>query len=128
MKKLFYLFVIVAISVFVFKSLDDSKISVDLPKKNAEVSSPIELRGKARGPWYFEASAPVKLLDKDGNLLAQSYVTAQGEWMTEEFVDFVGSLSYETDYKGEAEVVFMKDNPSGDPIRDESFVVPVLLK
>ncbi len=128
MKKLFYLAILIVVSIVVWRSLDDSKIFVELPKKNAEVSSPIELVGRARGPWYFEASAPVKLLDKDGNLLAQSYVTAQGEWMTEEFVDFMGTLSYESGYKGEASLVFMKDNPSGDPIRDESFVVPVVLK
>lgn len=128
MKKLFYLAILVVILVLVFRSTDDSKIVVTFPKKSAEVSSPIELSGKARGPWYFEASAPVKLIDADGNLLAQSYVTAQGEWMTEEFVDFKGTLSYESEYKGEASLVFMKDNPSGDPIRDESFVVPVVLK
>lgn len=128
MKKLFYLAILIVISIVIWRSIDDSKIVVSLPRKNAEVSSPIELVGRARGPWYFEASAPVKLLDKDGNLLAQSYVTAQGEWMTEEFVDFMGTLSYESEYKGEASLVFMKDNPSGDPIRDESFVVPVVLK
>jgi Immunoglobulin-like domain of bacterial spore germination. len=128
MKKFLYLIVLVAVSVLISRFFNDSIIYVTTPKKNAGVSSPIELVGKARGPWYFEASAPVKLLDKDGNLLAQSYVTAEGEWMTEEFVDFKGVLSYESDYKGEASLLFMNDNPSGDPSRDKSFIVPVVLK
>ena len=93
MRKLLYLVILIIVSVLISRFLDESLISVSTPKKNAVVSSPIELAGKARGTWYFEASAPVKLLDKEGNLLAQSYVTAQGEWMTEDFVDFKGSLS-----------------------------------
>lgn len=128
MKKLLYLGVLVVIVVFLFPLFNKSEIVVVSPKKGQDVSSPIELRGKARGPWYFEASAPIKLTDLDGNILAQSYVMADGEWMTTEFVDFKGTLSYESPYKGEALLVFMNDNPSGDPSRDKSLSIPVVLR
>lgn len=138
MKKLIII-VVLALGVFVLFSLKDepkalnltgsrasaSEIVVTKPENGERVSSPIGLSGKARGTWYFEASAPVKVLDEDGTELGTSFVTAQGEWMTEEFVNFSGEVSYKTPKGKSGYVVFMNDNPSGDPERDKYLVVPV---
>lgn len=100
------------------------EIVVESLKEGDLVSSPLTVSGRARGPWYFEASAPFSVLDANGNILAQSYVTAEGEWMTEEFVPFSGSITFiPTTETGE--VVFKNDNPSGDPERDKYLRIKV---
>lgn len=100
-------------------------ITVDSPLPNSLVSSPITISGKARGPWYFEASAPVTLKDIDGVTIAQGYVTAQGDWMTEEFVSFTGTLSFTAPLSDTGTLVLKNDNPSGEPSLDKFVNIPV---
>ncbi|MEK7194628.1 MAG: Gmad2 immunoglobulin-like domain-containing protein [Patescibacteria group bacterium] len=102
-----------------------SDITVALPASGGLVSSPITLSGKALGSWYFEASAPVFVYDSNGKILGQSYITAQGDWMTTEFVPFTGTITFEKSDTKEGIVVFKNDNPSGDESRSKQYVVPV---
>lgn len=51
-------------------------IQINTPKEGAVIESPLQLSGKAKGYWFFEADAPVKLLDENGNLLAKTYIKA----------------------------------------------------
>lgn len=105
-----------------------NEIVVESPEVGGGVSSPVTVRGRARGPWYFEASAPVLVIDTTGKMLGQGYVTAQGEWMTEEFVPFEGTIEFaDTDSEGGA-IIFMNDNPSGDPERSKYIAVPVFFR
>src|SRR6185312_2217908 len=69
-------------------------IVVDAPAQNAQVTSPLAITGKARGNWYAEATAPIALLDQNGSVIAQGTIRAQGDWMTTDFVPFVGTLTY----------------------------------
>src|SRR6056297_2808827 len=41
-------------------------IRVSNPVKNKVISSPLKIKGAARGGWYFEASFPIKLIDGNG--------------------------------------------------------------
>jgi len=109
-------------------SPQSSEIFVSAPLANTKVTSPIKISGKARGNWFFEASFPVKLLDEDGSVLSQSFVTAQGEWMTQDFVNFSGQLDF-VKPKGEiGSLVFENDNPSGMPEMRKEFKLPVNFK
>jgi hypothetical protein len=90
-------------------------VRVDLP---AEATSPLTLRGEARGSWFFEGSFPVRLLAEDGTEIASGFVTAQGEWMTEGFVPFVGQLEFEVTGPTPAVLVLERDNPSDLPEHD----------
>ena len=108
-------------------------IQVTSPEGMAVVTSPLSLTGKARGSWFFEASAPVALVDWDGKIIAEGFVTATGDWMTTEFVPFAGSLEFTSPYKEGDEVfmkrgslIFKKDNPSGLPENDDAVEIPVL--
>lgn len=106
-------------------------ISIATPKVNSSVSSPISLAGQAKGGWYFEASAPVKVINKSGQTLGEGHIQATGDWMTPEFVPFTGSVSYTLPSGAtstEGFVVFMNDNPSGDPARELTVRVPVVLR
>lgn len=102
-------------------------IAVSDPLPNAVVSSPLIVRGEARGQWYFEASFPVELLGTDGKQLAISPAQAQGEWMTEEFVPFEGKLiwSATSTTATSGVLIFHKDNPSGLPEHDASVEIPI---
>lgn len=102
-------------------------VIIDSPAPNAVVTSPLTVTGKARGTWYFEASFPVRLLDDIGNELAIAPATAQGEWMTEDYVPFSATLEFETTVlTGTLEL--QKDNPSGMPENDASVRIPVRFK
>ncbi len=103
----------------------DDLIVVSVPFSQSLVSSPITVMGKARGYWYFEASFPLELYDANGTLIGTSIATAQGDWMTEDFVPFVSTLSFESPKTDTGKLVFKKDNPSGDSERDDSLTVEV---
>lgn len=102
-------------------------IVVETPVPGTTISSPLLVRGKARGNWYFEASFPIDVLAADGTVVGQGFATAQGEWMTEEFVPFTGSITFTAPVQEMKSgiIVFKKDNPSGLSEHDDSVSVPV---
>jgi len=101
-------------------------IKVTSPRADQTVQSPLTIKGEAKGFWFFEASFPVKLLDKDGNLLAQGIAQAKSDWMTEEFVSFEVSLVFASTSATSGAVILEKDNPSGLPEFARSLEIPVL--
>jgi hypothetical protein len=104
-------------------------ITVDGPLINASVSSPLAIFGQARGTWYFEASFPVELQDASGKTIAQAPAKALSDWMTSDFVQFSLSLPYPAQMPGsKGTLILKKDNPSGDPARDQSVSIPVTFK
>jgi hypothetical protein len=103
-------------------------IRIDSPRPTQQVSSPLVVTGQARGNWFFEASFPVKLLDSSGVALASGIATAQAGWMTEDFVPFTATLTYNSPVSGGAgTLVLQRDNPSGLPENDDQLIVPVVL-
>lgn len=100
-------------------------IVVQTPEADDVVKSPLTIKGKARGPWYFEASFPVKLLDANNVVLAQGAAQAQGDWMTTSFVPFSITLTFPQPNTSTGTLVLQKDNPSGDPQNDDSISLPV---
>jgi len=105
------------------------KIKVDFPTANSIVSSPLIIVGQARGSWYFEATFPVSLQDKNGNVLAQGIATAQSDWMVNDFVPFIAKLEFTQPVENTPAVLLLKrDNPSGMPENDATFELPLILK
>jgi len=109
-------------------------IVVDEPRPLSVITSPLTVRGQARGNWYFEASFPIVLTDWDGRIIAQWYATAQDEWMTEDFVPFEGVLEFESPvfegadkdhFSRRGALIFQKDNPSGLPEHDDALEIPI---
>jgi hypothetical protein len=101
-------------------------IKIESLHKEDTILSPLTVTGQARGNWFFEASFPIKILDKNGKVIGQGYGQAEGEWMTENFVPWKATLSFIAPLSGGGEVVFMKDNPSGLPEYDAEVRVPVI--
>lgn len=105
------------------------EIVIEAPTSGDTVSSPITLTGRARGSWYFEASAPVAVMDATGKIIGNGYITANGEWMTTEFVPFSGTITYENTSNAEGgAIIFMNDNPSGDESRAKYVAIPVYFR
>lgn len=92
------------------------------------ITSPLTITGEARGSWFFEATFPIKLLDSKGNIIATTVAQAQGDWMTEEFVPFKATLTFNA-VRGSIDgtLVFAKDNPSGLPENENQLTIPVKL-
>jgi len=103
-------------------------IVVDDPQLNQPVVSPLIIKGKARGSWFFEAVFPVKLLDSNGNLLAVGFAQAKGEWMIEDFVLFESTLQFTSPTSESGVLILEKDNPSGLPENFDQLIVPVLFQ
>lgn len=109
-----------------------SPIIVETPRPNSVISSPLSLVGKARGYWFFEATAPVELLDGSGKVIGQGIITSAGDWMTEEYVTFTGTVNFVNSYfdsqlttQKNGIVRFKNDNPSGLPEKELALEVPI---
>ncbi len=104
-------------------------ISIDAPLQNAVISSPVIITGKARGIWFFEGSFPISIVNWDGLIIGEGIAQAQSEWMTEDFVPFIASITFdfnpETPYNQGA-IILKKDNPSGLPEHDNAIEFPIL--
>lgn len=106
----------------------ENTIIIDAPLPGTFVTSPISVSGQARGNWFFEASAPVSVVDWDGKIIGEGYITAQGDWMTTEFVSFTGTITYTIDPNtpyDRGAIIFKKDNPSGLPEHDDAREIPI---
>ncbi|MCB9814403.1 YdcF family protein [Candidatus Nomurabacteria bacterium] len=103
-------------------------IRVGSPQAGQVISSPVTVTGQARGSWFFEASFPLVVVDWDGLIIGTGFATADGDWMTEEFVPFTGTVSYDlatsTPYRRGA-IILKKDNPSGLPENDDAVEIPI---
>ncbi|OHA91266.1 MAG: hypothetical protein A2758_02260 [Candidatus Zambryskibacteria bacterium RIFCSPHIGHO2_01_FULL_49_18] len=102
-----------------------SLIRVASPLPGAIVSSPLIVTGEARGNWFFEATFPIRIEDENGIVLGNHYAEAQGDWMTTNFVPFVGFLTFSTSTTATGNLVLEKDNPSGLPENAAEVRVPV---
>ncbi|KKP33025.1 MAG: hypothetical protein A2312_01195 [Candidatus Staskawiczbacteria bacterium RIFOXYB2_FULL_32_9] len=104
-------------------------IIVENPRPNQVIQSPLFIKGKARGTWFFEASFSVVLVNWDGLIIAQGLATAKEDWMTEEFVLFEANLYFTIDkdtYSNRGALILKKDNPSGLPEYDDALEMPII--
>lgn len=95
------------------------------PKASSKVSSPLTISGEARGPWYFEASFPVKVIGANGAELGSGIAEAKGDWMTTGFVPFSATVTFSPKGNTSGFIRLIKDNPSGIPKLDAHVDVPV---
>jgi hypothetical protein len=104
-------------------------ISLDSPLPGVIIASPLTITGWARGTWFFEGDFPIILEDGQGKNIAVSYATAQGEWMTTDFVEFKGVLEFINSSSGQrGTLILKKDNPTGQIKFDDALRIPVNFK
>jgi hypothetical protein len=103
-----------------------NKIQLLSPNAGETIQSPLTVSGEARGTWFFENSFPVVLKNSRGITLAISVASSSEDWMTENFIPFEAVLEFPEQTPGTVgRLILMKDNPSGDPARDEELWVPI---
>ena len=96
------------------------------PIEGQIIESPLAIKGRARGPWFFEGSFPVMLTNWDGLIIAEGLASAQSEWMTESYVSFTAELEFEKpEYGDRGTLILQKDNPSGLPEHDDAMEITV---
>jgi hypothetical protein len=109
-----------------YSNTSSDEIVLEYPLVEQIISSPLTVRGKARGFWFFEASAPVVLTDWDGRIITQGVIQAKGDWMTSEFVPFEGILIFETPSYGDiGALILQNDNPSGFSSNDKALEISI---
>jgi hypothetical protein len=110
---------------------DASDVSMELTLNDLEpgdeVTSPLRFSGSASGLWYFEGDFPVRIVDGQGTVIAESYASAQSNWMTEGQVPFEGGITFDVTEPTEATLIFQEDDPSGMNEPAEHPVAVVLL-
>jgi len=115
--------------IYAYKDL----VEVTAPREGDVVKSPLVVKGRARGTWFFEASFPVRLSDAQGKEIAVGIAQAQSNgsagspqgWMTADFVPFEAKLEFQKPATGTGTLTFQKDNPSGLSEHDDAFQIPV---
>lgn len=112
----------------VYVNATPDMITVTNPTPGSVTGKSFTVMGQARGNWYFEASFPVEVRGKDGNIIATGVAQAQGDWMTENFVPFKVDITVPESYIGEATLTLKKDNPSGMPENDASISFPFTIE
>ena len=104
-------------------------IYLDSPLSGALVSSPLKVRGYARGTWFFEGDFPMVLVDSDGKVMAKGFCSAKNHWMTENFVRFEGSMEFKKTGAGErGTLILKKDNPTDLPEHDDALEVTIFFE
>ena len=98
---------------------------VTAPAANATVTSPLHVTGIAPANWYFENQFPVRLIDAQGNTIAEAPATPRVNWMENtEPKEFDATLTFSA--TGPATLVLQEDN-SGDRPTPRETRVPVVL-
>ena len=101
-------------------------IYMDSPLPGARVTSPLRIRGHARGKWFFEGDFPIVLRDSNGKVIAKGYATAKNEWMTEKFVPFEAVIKFKMPASGsKGTLILKKDNPTDLPEHDDELGITV---
>lgn len=104
-------------------------VRVDGPRPNDVIEHPLIVTGEARGYWFFEADAPIKLV-VGNQVIAEGYISATDDWMTEDFVSFAGTLEYDfihtKDVAGTL-VLLQADPAGGESGPKEVLEIPVVV-
>lgn len=108
-----------------YKSEKGVSVTVTAPASGSKVTSPLTVTGSVPGSWSFEAQFSVRLIDAQGNLLADSPAKLQGDWMTDKMVPFTATLQFGQGASQNGTLVLLKANPSGLDENNDSVVIPV---
>lgn len=100
-------------------------IYVYSPSKEAVIKSGDLIIGSVPGNWSFEASFPVKLLNSQGDTVAEGVAKLLDDWMTDDYVPFTAKLEWSSEQSGDGELVLQKDNPSGLDTNEDQLSIPI---
>lgn len=100
-------------------------IMLDAPEGDSVVSSPLEVRGSVPGSWSFEADFGLEVRDASGAVIGESYATLQDDWMTEDMVEFLGTIEFSMPETETGTLALIKSNPADDRSLDDEVAIPI---
>ncbi len=104
-----------------------SLVKVKDPKKNSVIGEAFDLKGEARGYWYFEGQFPVSVIDDTGYIVAQGTAKALGDWKTTSMVPFEVHIDVTSIARSEAGIIkIIRDEQKGS--NAQYVEVPVIFK
>jgi cytoskeletal protein RodZ len=106
----------------------DTQVTVTTPAANATVSHSFEIAGTAPGAWFYEAVFPIQVRDANDDLVGSSQGQAQGDWTQPGLVTFTSQMTIDASYEGPANLILLKDNPSGLPQNIDSVTIPITIQ
>ncbi|HNR52935.1 MAG TPA: GerMN domain-containing protein [Candidatus Dojkabacteria bacterium] len=112
----------------VTKSTKGVEYRMVTPLPNSEVDCTFDIEGEIPGSWFFEGVFPITLVSDAGAEILTVQAKAVGDSYTDEFVKFTAEVTCTDICNGDAKLVFIKDNPSGEVANDDSFEIPIFFK
>ena len=108
-------------------------ISINNVYRGDTISNPLIIKGKAVGNWFFEATAPVEIVNYNGDIIGNGYIQVDEgyDWMTTEMVPFTGMIAFNFDNFGmykNGKIILKKSNPSGEVKFDDSLEININFK
>ena len=99
---------------------------LEKPLSNSKITSPLKVTGTVPAGWMFEGSCPIKLLDSENQVIAQTTAKeiTPGSWQSEKDIPFTATLIFKTDTT-KGFLVIENDNPSGLPENSQSYMIPI---
>lgn len=112
-----------------YENADSDMIRVENPHPGGVVGKEFRVTGEARGNWFFEATFSIDVVSPSGSIIAGSFATAEGDWMTTEFVSFQSEIiDLPSAYVGPATLILRKANASGLPENKASVSIPIVVE
>lgn len=104
---------------------NEEKITLIAPDIAKPLKSPLKIKGKAPGNYFFEATFPIIIQDKNGKTIGNAIAQANGDWMTEDYIEFSAELTFSKPETKTGMLIFANDNPSDLPenAKSEKFEV-----
>lgn len=95
-------------------------------RENDLLESGFIVEGKIKDAFFFEGVFPIEIQDSNGFTLGKTFVNAQTDWMTSDYVEFkTEPLIFDKKENSNGYLVFKKDNPSGLPENDKEIKIKV---
>lgn len=108
-----------------YTSLKGVKIFAYNPLTDDTIETGVSVVGSVPGSWSFEASFPVKLLNSQGDTVAEGTAKLLDDWMTDNQVLFAAKLEWSSKQSGGGELILQKDSPSGLDANNDHISIPI---
>ncbi len=109
-------------ALFFVTACSENLLLVTEPPTDQPLSIPQTISGQAHGSWYFEGEFGYQLQDQNGNVLSESFLLAQEDWMQDDLVAFSGEITSALPPETtKGKIIFQNANPSGLPENSKSF-------
>jgi len=117
-------------------AITESGIVIISPKVNEGISIPFKITGRVTGDGWagFEGQVGTVELVQDSmqpnEVMANAVLQATSEWtaLPTNFEANISDVSDNINIGMNANLIFHNENPSGDPAKDKTFVLPVKIK